>query len=199
MERRIATAQIIMLPGGLSGGDEPEGSGKLIAAAFRNPVLAEAVHQLLYQRDGLMLGICNGFQALIKLGLLPWGEISEPTADSPTLALNRIGRHVSCYVTTRVDSNRSPWLQFTNPGDLHRIPVPRRGRFVASEQQIMTWLKVVDRHRYVDLNGQPSYRTAFNPSGSLAAVEASSARTAVCSAKWAILNVRVDIWPKIYR
>jgi len=173
MERRIATAQIIMLPGGLSGGDEPEGSGKLIAAAFRNPVLAEAVHQLLYQRDGLMLGICNGFQALIKLGLLPWGEISEPTADSPTLALNRIGRHVSCYVTTRVDSNRSPWLQFTNPGDLHRIPVSHgEGRFVASEQQIIDLAKGGQiATRYVDLNGQPSYRTAFNPSGSLAAVE----------------------------
>jgi len=173
MARRIARAQIIMLPGGFSGGDEPEGSGKFIAAAFHNPAVTDAVHQLLKQRDGLMLGVCNGFQALIKLGLLPYGEISELETDSPTLTFNQIGRHVSCYVTTQIVSNRSPWLQFTQPGELHQIPVSHgEGRFVASTSllRIMAMRDQIAT-RYVDLSGQPSGLTAFNPNGSMAAIE----------------------------
>ena len=173
MVRRIARAQIIMLPGGFSGGDEPEGSGKFIAAAFHNPAVAEQVRLLLKQRDGLMLGICNGFQALIKLGLLPGGDITELTPDSPTLTFNRIGRHASCYVTTRIVANHSPWLRLTQPGDLHRIPISHgEGRFAANPAVIS---QLADRNQiatqYVDLTGLPSYQTAFNPNASVAAIE----------------------------
>ncbi len=173
MEKRIARAQIVMLPGGFSGGDEPEGSGKFIAAAFHNPAVAEQVRLLLKQRDGLMLGICNGFQALIKLGLLPFGDIGELSADSPTLTFNRIGRHASCYVTTRIVNNQSPWLSFANPGDLHQIPVSHgEGRFVASAELIAQLaLQGQIATQYVDQTGQPSYLSAFNPNASLAAIE----------------------------
>ena len=173
MEKRIAQAQIIMLPGGFSGGDEPEGSGKFIAAAFHNPAVTEQVRSLLQHRDGLILGICNGFQALIKLGLLPCGDISELSADSPTLTFNRIGRHASCYVATRIASNRSPWLRMTDIDDLHQIPVSHgEGRFVASQELISQLARQGQiATQYVDTNGQPSYLTAFNPNASLAAIE----------------------------
>jgi putative intracellular protease/amidase len=132
MAARIRVAQILMLPGGFSAGDEPEGSGKFIAAFLRNPRLAEAIAELLDNRDGLVLGICNGFQALIKLGLLPAGRIGDLTPDSPTLTFNRIGRHVSRTVTTRVISNRSPWLMYSQPGDLHEVAISHgEGRFIA--------------------------------------------------------------------
>lgn len=173
MERRIALAQIIMLPGGFSGGDEPEGSGKFIAAAFHNPLVAEQVRLLLEQRDGLVLGICNGFQALIKLGLLPFGTIGELAADSPTLTFNRIGRHASCYVTTRILSNQSPWLRFTEPGDLHQIPISHgEGRFAANADllnQLAARGQIATQ--YVDPDGRPTYQTAFNPNASIAAIE----------------------------
>lgn len=173
MNRRIRKAQIIMLPGGFSAGDEPEGSGKFIAAVFRNPLLAEAVHELLDRRDGLILGICNGFQALVKLGLLPYGRICNLDVDSPTLTFNRIGRHMSRTVTTRVESIRSPWLQLCRPGDLHQIAISHgEGRFIAPPDlirrlgengQIAT--------RYVGLDGLPGGQTSCNPNGSMAAIE----------------------------
>jgi len=110
MAKRIDNSQIVMIPGGFSGGDEPDGSGKFIATAFRNPRVKDAVMRLLKERDGLMLGICNGFQALIKLGLVPYGEIRDLNEDSPTLTFNTIGRHVSCMVRTKITSTLSPWF-----------------------------------------------------------------------------------------
>ena len=172
MVEKIRAAQIIMLPGGFSGGDEPDGSGKFIAATFRNPRLAEEVMKLL-QRDGLILGICNGFQALIKLGLLPYGEIRELDEDSPTLTHNSLGRHVSQYVLTRVASNLSPWLAKNSVGDMHAIPVSHgEGRFAASD----AWLKKLADNgqiatQYVDFDGTPSDKLPFNPNGSAWAVE----------------------------
>lgn len=170
----IDRAQIVMLPGGFSAGDEPDGSGKFIAAVFRHPRVADAVMRLLQQRDGLMLGICNGFQALIKLGLVPYGEIRALTADSPTLTYNHIGRHMSRLVRTRVVSTLSPWLSLTRVGAVHTVPVSHgEGRFVAppslvaelhARGQIAT--------QYVDAVGQPTYDMPHNPNGSLAAVEA---------------------------
>lgn len=173
MAKKIRAAQIIMLPGGFSGGDEPDGSGKFIAATFRNPRLAEEVMKLLRERDGLILGICNGFQALIKLGLLPYGEIRELEDDSPTLTHNNLGRHVSCYVRTRITSNLSPWLAKTSVGDVHAIPVSHgEGRFVASD----AWLKKLSAAgqiatQYVDFTGKPTNELPFNPNGSAWAVE----------------------------
>ena len=135
MEKAIRQAQIIMLPGGFSGGDEPEGSGKFIATTFRNPRIAQAVTDLLETRDGLMLGICNGFQALIKLGLVPYGKITQPKEDDPTLTFNTLGRHVSRMVYTRVTSVKSPWMAGVNAGDIFTVPVSHgEGRFVADEK-----------------------------------------------------------------
>lgn len=178
MKKKIDQSQIIMIPGGFSAGDEPEGSGKFIATVFRNPILAEAVMDLLKQRDGLMLGICNGFQALVKLGLLPYGEIRELDENSPTLTFNTIGRHASCLVRTKVVSSLSPWLAKTTPGDIHTIAISHgEGRFVASEAiigelaangQIAT--------QYVDMEGRPTYDIRFNPNGSEAAIEGITSR-----------------------
>jgi len=123
IEKIIKNSQIIMLPGGFSGGDEPDGSGKFITAFFRNPRIKDAVHELLNNRDGLMLGICNGFQALIKLGLVPFGEIIDMQDYSPTLTFNTIGRHQSMMVNTRISSNKSPWLMKTEVGDIHSIAI----------------------------------------------------------------------------
>ncbi|MCL5935309.1 MAG: phosphoribosylformylglycinamidine synthase subunit PurQ, partial [Firmicutes bacterium] len=169
----IESSQIIMLPGGFSGGDEPDGSGKFIATAFRNPRVKEAVMKLLKQRDGLMLGICNGFQALIKLGLVPYGEIRDITEDCPTLTHNAIARHVSCMVQTKVVSNLSPWFNNVQVGDVHTIAVSHgEGRFVANEEVIermITQGQVATQ--YVDFEGNPTYDIAFNPNGSLHAIE----------------------------
>ena len=171
--KRIKNSQIIMLPGGFSAGDEPEGSGKFIATVFRNPAIREAVTELLEQRDGLMLGICNGFQALIKLGLLPYGKICDLESDSPTLTYNSIGRHVSQMVYTRVASNLSPWLSMSEIGDIHTIPVSHgEGRFVASEE----WVRRLAENgqiatQYVDLSGKPAAETPYNPNGSICAIE----------------------------
>ena len=126
-----------MLPGGFSGGDEPDGSGKFIATAFRSERVRHAVDRLLNDRDGLMLGICNGFQALIKLGLVPYGEIRELKEDDPTLTYNTLGRHISRMVYTRVTSVKSPWLSLCNPGDIHAVPISHgEGRFMADPETV---------------------------------------------------------------
>ena len=173
LERAIKKAQIVFLPGGFSGGDEPEGSAKLIVSLFRNPRLTDAVHDLLKHRDGLMLGICNGFQALLKLGLLPCGEISPVDENSPTLTYNLIGRHQSRYVTTRVCSVKSPWMLLSHVGDLHTIPVSHgEGRFVAPQavlDQLIAGGQIATQ--YVDAQGVPSMDISVNPNGSMCAIE----------------------------
>ena len=173
MTSAIKKSQILMLPGGFSAGDEPDGSGKFIAAAFRNPRIKEAVMDLLNKRDGLMLGICNGFQALIKLGLLPYGDIRPMEPGSPTLTYNQIGRHVSSLVHTQVISNRSPWLWALEPGEVHTIAVSHgEGRFVAPPE-ILKNLAANGQvaTQYVDLAGRPTMDVRFNPNGSMMAIE----------------------------
>lgn len=171
--KEIQAAQIVALPGGFSAGDEPDGSGKFIAAVFRNAKVKAAVMELLRDRDGLMLGICNGFQALIKLGLLPNGEIVDLKPDSPTLTYNTIGRHVSTLVRTKVVSKLSPWLAGVALGDVHTVAVSHgEGRFVADARH----LEQLARNgqiatQYVDLAGAPSLEQPFNPNGSVAAIE----------------------------
>ena len=173
LERAIQNAQILFLPGGFSGGDEPEGSAKLIVSFFRNPRLTDAVHSLLKHRDGLMLGICNGFQALLKLGLLPHGEITPVDGNSPTLTYNLIGRHQSRYVTTRVASVKSPWMLLSHAGDLHAIPVSHgEGRFAAPQgvvDQLIANGQIATQ--YVGLDGVPSMDISANPNGSVCAIE----------------------------
>ncbi|MBE5039278.1 phosphoribosylformylglycinamidine synthase [Ructibacterium gallinarum] len=169
----IQNAQIIMLPGGFSGGDEPDGSGKFIKAAFENERVKEAVMELLYQRDGLMLGICNGFQALIKLGLVPYGEIRKVDDTCPTLTFNTIGRHVSQMVSTRIASVKSPWFSGVSLGEIHQIAVSHgEGRFVASPEVIAEMEKNGQvATQYVDPNGNPTYEMPYNPNGSYYAIE----------------------------
>ncbi|MGD9898666.1 MAG: phosphoribosylformylglycinamidine synthase [Calditrichaceae bacterium] len=178
MADEINNAQIVMLPGGFSAGDEPEGSGKFIAAVFRNPAINEAVMNLLNTRDGLMLGICNGFQALIKLGLLPYGEIREMDEKSPTLTFNEIGRHVSRMVHTKVVSVHSPWLANSDPGDIHTVAVSHgEGRFVAPDEVMDELIRNGQiATQYVNLDGEATYDIDFNPNGSLHAVEGITSR-----------------------
>ncbi|QAT40253.1 phosphoribosylformylglycinamidine synthase [Clostridium sp. JN-9] len=173
MAEEIKKSQIIMIPGGFSAGDEPDGSGKFIANVFRNSEIKEAVMELLKNRDGLILGICNGFQALIKLGLVPYGEITDIDEDSPTLTYNKIGRHVSTMVNTKVTSVLSPWLSKVNVGDIHTIPVSHgEGRFVASQNFMK---KLIENGQiatqYVDFRGHATYDINYNPNGSYFAVE----------------------------
>jgi len=171
--QRIKQSQIVMLPGGFSAGDEPDGSGKFIATMFRNPRIKEAVLELINQRDGLMLGICNGFQALIKLGLVPYGEIMDINEDSPTLTYNTIGRHVSCMVHTKLVSSLSPWFSGVKLGEVHTVPISHgEGRFVASHEVIQTLMnKGQIATQYVDLDGNPSNDRLYNPNGSFEAIE----------------------------
>ena len=172
-KKEIAKAQIVMFPGGFSAGDEPEGSAKFFATVFRNAVIKEEIEKLLNERDGLMLGICNGFQALIKLGLVPEGRIAEQRADSPTLAMNTIGRHISKMVNLKVVSNKSPWLQKAVLGGVYTNPASHgEGRFVASEE----WLKKLLENgqvatQYVDDAGNPTMDEFWNPNGSYMAIE----------------------------
>lgn len=171
--KAIKESQILMLPGGFSAGDEPDGSGKFIATMLRSAPIKEAVMELLQKRDGLALGICNGFQALIKLGLVPFGEIRDITPDCPTLTYNTIGRHVSTFVETRIVSNKSPWLARTQAGDCHAIAVSHgEGRFVASAE----WIEKLAANgqiatQYVTPAGQPTMDLPYNPNGSVAAIE----------------------------
>ena len=173
LEHAIKNAQIVFLPGGFSGGDEPDGSAKFIVSFLRNPRLTDAIHDLLQNRDGLMLGICNGFQALVKLGLIPFGEIRDTDADCPTLTYNTIGRHQSSIVRTRVCSGLSPWLLETKPGEIYSVPVSHgEGRFVAPESVLKRLAESGQiATQYVDLEGAPTMDTAFNPNGSMWAIE----------------------------
>jgi phosphoribosylformylglycinamidine synthase len=172
-EKAIRNAQIIMFPGGFSAGDEPEGSAKFFATAFRNEKLKEAVEDLLNNRDGLALGICNGFQALIKLGLVPYGKITAQSADSPTLTYNTIGRHISKMVYTKVVSNKSPWLAGAELGGVYTNPASHgEGRFVASEE----WLDRLFENgqvatQYVDVDGNVVMDEEWNVNGSYRAIE----------------------------
>ena len=170
---KIKQSQMIFIPGGFSGGDEPEGSGKFITAVFRNEIIKDAVTDLLENRDGLMCGICNGFQALIKLGLVPYGKIIDTDENCPTLTYNTIARHQSKIVRTRIASNKSPWLSQTNVGDVYNVPISHgEGRFIASEELIR---KLAENGQiatqYVDLAGNATTDVAFNPNDSMYAIE----------------------------
>lgn len=171
--KAISQAQIIMFPGGFSAGDEPEGSAKFFATAFRNAKLKDEIMKLLQERDGLALGICNGFQALIKLGLVPYGEITSQKEDSPTLTMNSIGRHQSKMVYTKIVTNKSPWLQKAKLGGVYTVPISHgEGRFVASKE----WIDKLFANgqvatQYVDLNGNPTMDENYNVNGSYAAIE----------------------------
>ena len=170
---KIKSSQIIFVPGGFSGGDEPDGSGKFITAFFRNGAIKNEVNELLKNRDGLMCGICNGFQALIKLGLVPYGEIIDTDENCPTLTFNSIGRHQSRIVRTRIASNSSPWLSQVNVGDVYSVPISHgEGRFLASDELIM---KLAENGQiatqYVDLDGNPTSNILYNPNNSCMAIE----------------------------
>lgn len=173
MNKMIRNSQIIAFPGGFSAGDEPEGSGKFIAAVFKNEILKDAVMDLLKNRDGLIIGICNGFQALIKLGLVPFGEIVDMKDDYPTLTYNKIARHISTFAKTKVVSNLSPWLNGCSVGDTHYMPLSHgEGRFVANEE----WIRRLKENgqiatQYVDENNNPTYDGLYNPNGSIDAIE----------------------------
>lgn len=173
IERKIKESQIIFLPGGFSGGDEPDGSAKFISSFFRNPSIKEAVSDLLDNRDGLMAGICNGFQALIKLGLVPYGKIVDIDETCPTLSYNTIRRHQSMIVRTKISSNKSPWLMNTSVGEVYNVAISHgEGRFICEEsllKDLATKGQIVTQ--YVDLNGKPSMDIAYNPNGSMWAVE----------------------------
>lgn len=171
--KRIEGSQMIAVPGGFSGGDEPEGSAKFINAFFRNPKIKDAVENMLYARDGLMIGICNGFQALIKLGLVPFGKIVPLSGESPTLTYNTIGRHQSQLALTKICTNKSPWLMHCKVGEVYNIPISHgEGRFVASDEVIA---KLIENGQiatqYVDLNGEPTMDLAYNPNSSMCAIE----------------------------
>ena len=170
---KLKNAQIVVIPGGFSGGDEPDGSGKFITAFFRNAAVKEQTTELLENRDGLMCGICNGFQALIKLGLVPFGKITDMDETCPTLTFNSIARHQSKLVRTRVASNKSPWLSRTKPGEIYTVPISHgEGRFIASDELIKA---LADNGQiatqYADLSGEPTYDIRYNPNNSYFAVE----------------------------
>lgn len=162
-----------MLPGGFSAGDEPDGSGKFIASVFRNPRLKELIHKHLYEKDGLILGICNGFQALVKLGLLPYGKIVDMTDEMPTLTYNDIARHQSKMVTTKVVSKLSPWFNKVDLGEEFIIPISHgEGKFVASDEVLKTLIENGQvATQYVDLDGNATYDIRYNPNGSVYGIE----------------------------
>jgi phosphoribosylformylglycinamidine synthase len=169
----IGRSQMMILPGGFSGGDEPDGSAKFIVSFLRNPKLTDAVHDLLKHRDGLMLGICNGFQALVKLGLVPYGEIRQTDDTCPTLTFNLIGRHQSRYVTTRVASVKSPWMLLSKLDDMHTIPVSHgEGRFVAPDAILADMIANGQvATQYTDTASIPSLHISANPNGSVESIE----------------------------
>ena len=173
LEKQIRESQIIMIPGGFSAGDEPDGSGKFIATIFRNERIKDAVNDLLKNRDGLVLGICNGFQALIKLGLVPYGEIVDIEENMATLTYNNINRHMSSIIRTKITSNKSPWFNEVNVGDIHNVAISHgEGRFIANEEllrQLITNDQIATQ--YVDLEGHVSLDMPFNPNGSVLGIE----------------------------
>ena len=173
LEKQIRESQIIMIPGGFSAGDEPDGSGKFIATIFRNERIKDVVNDLLKNRDGLVLGICNGFQALIKLGLVPYGEIVDIEEDMATLTYNNINRHMSSIIRTKITSNKSPWFSEVNVGDIHNVAISHgEGRFIANEEllrQLITNDQIATQ--YVDLEGNVSLDMPFNPNGSVLGIE----------------------------
>ncbi|MDY3973988.1 MAG: phosphoribosylformylglycinamidine synthase [Veillonella caviae] len=173
MKKALDEAQIVFFPGGFSAGDEPDGSGKFMATLFRNPYLTEALNDLLYTRDGLALGICNGFQALIKLGLLPYGKVAPMDENSPTLTYNTIGRHLSGMVRTKVISTKSPWMSLAKAGEIYTIAISHgEGRFIASPEQIVEFNRQGQiATQYVDMDGVATYDARYNPNQSVAAVE----------------------------
>ncbi|HKL73327.1 MAG TPA: phosphoribosylformylglycinamidine synthase subunit PurQ, partial [Clostridia bacterium] len=170
---KLKNAQIVFIPGGFSGGDEPDGSGKFITAFFRSGAVSDATNELLKIKDGLMCGVCNGFQALIKLGLVPYGEITNIDEDSPTLTYNTIGRHQSKIVKTKIISNKSPWLKNVTPGDVYNVAISHgEGRFLANTE----WLKKLQANgqiatQYVDDNGNATCDIRHNPNNSTWAIE----------------------------
>ena len=172
-DRAISESQIIMFPGGFSAGDEPDGSAKFFATAFQNAKMKEAVEKLLGERDGLVLGVCNGFQTLVKLGLVPNGAVTGQTADSPTLTYNTIGRHISKMVYTKVVTNKSPWLAGTQLGGVYTNPASHgEGRFVANEE----WIKKLFENgqvatQYCDPEGNVTMNEEWNVNGSYCAIE----------------------------
>ena len=169
----LKDAQMVFIPGGFSGGDEPEGSAKFITAFFRNAVIKDGVMDLLNNRDGLMCGICNGFQALIKLGLVPYGEILDTDENCPTLTFNTIARHQSKIVRTRIASNKSPWLSLTNVGEIYNVPISHgEGRFLADEKLVLELAKNGQiATQYVDFDGNATTDIQFNPNNSIYAIE----------------------------
>ena len=178
LKKEIDQSQIIMLPGGFSAGDEPDGSAKFIATIFRNPKIKDSVMKLLNERDGLILGICNGFQALIKLGLLPYGKIIDIEEDMATLTYNNINRHMSSIVRTKITSKKSPWFNEVSLGEVHSIPISHgEGRFVASEDLLK---ELVENDQiatqYVDLEGNMAMNMPYNPNGSSLAIEGITSR-----------------------
>ncbi|MBR5011456.1 MAG: phosphoribosylformylglycinamidine synthase subunit PurQ, partial [Clostridia bacterium] len=170
---KLKQSQIVFIPGGFSGGDEPDGSGKFITAFFRNAAIKNEVEELLNNRDGLMCGICNGFQALVKLGLVPFGKIIDTDASCPTLTYNTIGRHQSRLVRTRIASNKSPWLMETEVGDIYTVPISHgEGRFIVSDELAAELIKNGQiATQYVDLDGNPTSDVRFNPNNSTLAIE----------------------------
>ena len=173
LAQTIRRSQILMLPGGFSAGDEPDGSAKFIATILRSPRVADAIMDLIQHRDGLILGICNGFQALIKTGLVPYGEIRNPSELAPTLVHNDMGRHVSCYTNTRIVSTRSPWLACSQVGDIHSVPVSHgEGKFFAPQNVLASLARSGQiATQYCDAQGKPSMDISLNPNGSLGAIE----------------------------
>ena len=171
--KELKTAQMVFIPGGFSGGDEPDGSGKFITAFFRNDEIKDGVTELLEKRDGLMCGICNGFQALIKLGLVPYGKIIDTDENCPTLTFNTIARHQSRIVRTRIVSNKSPWLSLTKVGDVYNVPISHgEGRFLASKELVAQLAKNGQiATQYVDFDGNASVDIHFNPNDSMCAIE----------------------------
>ena len=169
----LKETQIVFIPGGFSGGDEPDGSAKFITAFFRNAAVTEGVTELLDKNDGLMCGICNGFQALIKLGLVPYGKIIDTDENCPTLTFNTIGSHQSKIVRVRVASNKSPWLRYCNVGDIYSVPVSHgEGRFIAPDEVIKNLATMGQiATQYVDLDGNATSDILFNPNGSMMAIE----------------------------
>jgi phosphoribosylformylglycinamidine synthase len=171
--RSLKDAQMIFIPGGFSGGDEPDGSAKFITAFFRNEEIKEGVTALLDKKDGLMCGVCNGFQALIKLGLVPYGRIIDTDENCPTLTNNVIGSHQSKIVRVRIASNKSPWLRYTEVGQVYSVPISHgEGRFIAPDETIRHLAATGQiATQYVDLDGNATGDIRFNPNGSMMAVE----------------------------